>query len=134
MPKNPAPNYRPIAIACICSKLLEHILYTLMVSYIESNHFFSKFQHVFRSGLSITMHLIEFVHDLSLSLDKNIKVDCLFLDFEKHSMRDLSHFLCANLLFLGLPEYILGWIHIFFFISTVNNEQSVVVRILRMLM
>lgn len=106
--KSLVSNYRPISLTCFCSKLLEHIIYSNMVNHLESNTFFSKSQHGFRAGLSCTTQLTEFLHDLSLSLDKNVRVDCLLLDFQKAFDKVPHSLLMHKLSFLALPDYLFG--------------------------
>lgn len=76
-------NYRPISLTSISCKILEHILYSEIFHFLDSNSFFSYAQHGFRKTLSCETQLIAFTHKLHLILDCRSFADCIFLDFSK---------------------------------------------------
>src|SRR5664279_3234927 len=51
-------NYRPISLTSICSKLLEHIVYSSISQFLSDNHIISPRQHGFRPGHSCETQLI----------------------------------------------------------------------------
>lgn len=87
-------NYRPVSLLCTCSKLMEHIVFKHLSSFLETNDFFSSAQHGFRRGLSTVTQLIHTTDELMELLDKGEQIDMIFLDFEKAFDR-VSH---SNLL------------------------------------
>lgn len=76
-------NYRPISLLCTGSKVLEHFIFKHLVTYLESNMFFTSNQHGFRRGFSTVTQLIHTTNDISTVLDKRGKIDAIFLDCEK---------------------------------------------------
>ncbi|EEC13484.1 conserved hypothetical protein, partial [Ixodes scapularis] len=73
-------NYRPISITSTPCKMLEHIIYSHLVKYLESNSFFSSAQHGFRKFFSCETQLLVFTSALFSLLDHRSQVDCIFLD------------------------------------------------------
>lgn len=76
-------NYRPISLISTCSKLLEHIINKHLMAYLDIHHIIFPKQHEFRQGLSTTTQLIEFVHDLSKTINSRGQTDVVFMDFAK---------------------------------------------------
>lgn len=76
-------NYRPISLISTCSKILEHIINKHLMSYLDTHNLLSSKQHGFRRGLSTTTQLIEFVHDLSKTINLRGQTDVVYLDFAK---------------------------------------------------
>lgn len=103
-------NYRPISLTSVCCKILEHIVYTNLMTHLQSNHFFSPMQHGFRAGFSCDTQLIEFGHDLATSVNAGTQVDCIFLDFRK-AFGSVPHSLLLRKLFvLNMPSELLKWL------------------------
>lgn len=76
-------NYRPISLTSTSCKLLEHVIFKHITSFLEQIHFFSPNQHGFRNGLSTITQLTEVVHDLAHSLNRRSQTDMVLLDFSK---------------------------------------------------
>jgi len=51
-PRDLAENYKPISFTSVCSKSLEHIVYSGISKHLENNHILSPRQHGFRPGFS----------------------------------------------------------------------------------
>lgn len=66
-------NYRPISLASIPCKILEHIIYSHLVEHLEFHSFFLPNQHGFRRTFSCETQLVSFVHDLHRVLDRGKK-------------------------------------------------------------
>lgn len=81
VPKKGPSSYRPISLTSVCSKIMEHVIYTHTVNFLNSVNFFNPSQHVFQKLFSCETQLALFLHDIHVSLDEN--VDALFIDFEK---------------------------------------------------
>ena len=56
-------NDRPVSLACICCKTLEHILVSNINKHLALDRILAKCQHGFRSLRSPETQLVEFVHD-----------------------------------------------------------------------
>lgn len=74
-------NYRPVAIICAPSKILESILYKYIFSHIseviDSN------QHGFLPRRSTETNLTSFLHKINDAVDINKQIDVIFTDFSK---------------------------------------------------
>lgn len=78
-----AANYRPVSLTCICSKLMEHILVSNMMSHLESHNILYEWQHGFRSRRSCETQLTTFIHHLAQNLDWGRQTDIVIMDFSK---------------------------------------------------
>lgn len=122
--KTRTKNYRPISLTCVICKLMEHIIYTNLISHLQDNNFFCTTQHGFRKGLSCDTQLIEFSHDIAASIDNGCQVDCVFLDFQK-AFDSVSHnLLLLKLSALNIPPSLLKWLEAYL----VGRKQRVVLE------
>ena len=76
-------NYRPVSLTCICSKLLEHIMYSHIYSHFAKYDLLCDQQHGFRQGRSCETQLLLTINDFSKSLNNNDQTDVVLLDFSK---------------------------------------------------
>lgn len=76
-------NYRPISILPAISKLLERIINTRLVGYLESKHLLSTNQYGFREGKSTDQAVNDLINFVSNNLDKKQKSLTVFLDLAK---------------------------------------------------
>ena len=81
--KHHPSNYRPISLTCISCKLLEHVMASNMMEYLESNNILCEMQHGFRSNRSRESQIISLGHQLAQNNDKNIQTDLIIMDFTK---------------------------------------------------
>lgn len=123
-PKNRVDNYRPISLLCVCSKILEHIIYSNLFKHLGINNFLNPNQHGFRSGLSCDTQLVEFYHDIAYSFDKGTQVDCVFLDFQKAFDVVPHKLLLQKVKSLNLPDCLFNWITDYL----KNRKQAVLVN------
>lgn len=94
------------------------------MKHLQDNDFFTATQHGFRSGLSCTTQLTEFIHDITLGINNSTQIDAVFLDLKK-AFDVVSHnLLLFKLSSLGIPERLLGWIKDYLHM----REQRVVVN------
>lgn len=80
---NLASNFRPISLTSTTCKLMEHIIFTHIASYLDKHNLIYKKQHGFRKSLSTTTQLIELTHDLAETINERGQTDVVFLDFSK---------------------------------------------------
>lgn len=120
-PSSSPSNYRPISLTCVCCKIMEHIIYSQTVKFLVSVNFFHPSQHGFQKGLSCDTQLALFINDISSSIDHNIPVDALFLDFEKAFDKVPHKRLFLKLSRLNIDPAVLEWIKNFLS----NREQFV---------
>lgn len=126
-------NYRPISLTSIPCKIFEHILFSNLANFLESNSFFSPSQHGFRKSYSCETQLISFTHKLHAILDRSSLIDCIFLDFSKAFDKVCHKLLLYKLRQLNIDTKLLFWLEIFLtnrsqFVSTnnVNSEHTAV--------
>ena len=81
--KSTPSNYRPVSITSICSKLIEHIIFSNVMDHYENNNVLVDVQHGFRPGRSCETQLLITAQDLNKSLDNKEQVDAVVLDFSK---------------------------------------------------
>lgn len=121
-------NYRPISITSISSKLLEHIISSSLMTYLDSIDFFYAHQHGFRRSFSCETQLADFTHDILHYMDENLQTDAIFLDFSKAFDRVPHNLLLLKLSALGIPSNIISWIENFLTgrkqFTTANDRQS----------
>lgn len=106
-------NYRPISLTSVPCKLLEHIIYSNIVSFLESNSFFTPFQHGFRKHYSCETQLLYFTNDIASALDRGSLVHCIFLDFQKAFDTVPHQLLLLKISTLNIDPNILKWIECF---------------------
>lgn len=63
--------------------MLEHIIYSPLISFLETNSFFNNAQHGFRKFFSCDTQLLSFMNDLPRDADQKFNSDCVFLDFSR---------------------------------------------------
>ena len=76
-----ASNYRPVSLTCICSKLLEHIVYSHIYAHLNKYNILCDQQHGFHQGRSCETQLLLTVNDFAKNLNRNEQTDVIFLDF-----------------------------------------------------
>ena len=102
-------NYRPISLTCIASKVMEHIVTSHIIKFVEGNYLPYKKQHSCRAKLSCETQLVELVADISKELDNGKEADACLLDFSK-AFDKVSHAkLLAKITSMGICEQITSW-------------------------
>lgn len=115
-------NYRPISLTSIPCKILEHIIYSHLIDFLETNSFFNNSQHGFRKSFSCETQLACFTNDLFSNTDLGFDTDCIFIDFAK-AFDTVSHnLLIHKLSSLNIDPLVLGWIKNFL----ANRTQYVI--------
>lgn len=100
---------------------MEHVIYTEIMKFLDSNNFFHPSQHGFRKGFSCETQLATFLHDLHTNLDTNLQTDAIFLDFAKAFDKVPHQRLLLKLSLANLHPDILRWIEAF-----LNNRSQFV--------
>lgn len=111
--KSSPGNYRPISLTSIPCKILEHIIYSHLVNFLNSHTFFSPAQHGFRKLLSCETQLLTLTHNLHTSLDHSFPVDCIFFYFSKAFDKVSHRLLLYKLSTLNIDSRVLTWINSF---------------------
>ena len=116
-------NYRPISLNSVPFKLMERIIRDQIVKHMSRNDFFSPFQYGFVSGKSCVTQLLEFLDDITESLDQGDDIDIIYLDFSKAFDKIPHKKLMKNLWGYGIRGKIYKWVKEFL----TNRSQKVVV-------
>lgn len=108
--KSDPANYRPISLTCVCSKLMEHIISSSLMTFLIENNVLLNSQHGFRKGLSCETQLLMTYHDIAEKLDRGKQMDLVFLDFSKAFDRVPHQRLLLKLKSYGVDDRTLNWI------------------------
>ena len=84
-------NYRPISLTSIFCRMLESIVKNKLMFYFTSNNLFCKEQHGFRSKRSCETQLLTIIEHWTRCIDDGTNVDVAYLDFQKHSEKQLLY-------------------------------------------
>lgn len=121
-------NYRPISLTSVPCKIMEHVIYTHLVTFLENNNFFTVTQHGFRKHFSCDTQLISFTNDLHVNLDSGFLTDCIFLDFSKAFDKVNHALLLYKLSVINIDPAVINWIRAFLTsrvqFVTVNDANS----------
>ena len=115
-------NYRPISLTRVCSKLLEHIIYTAIMKHLVIYNILTDAQHGFIQGHSCDSQLLLTVHDIATGLDNGKQIDAIALDFTKAFDKVMHRCLHLRLHYYGIRGTVLDWIDNFL----TNHSQQVV--------
>ena len=121
--KDQPENYRPISLTSICSKVLEHIVYSSISRYLDENNILTPRQHGFRPGHSCESQLILAVDDWAKSLDTGHRTDIAIFDFSKAFDSVPHRRLLSKIASYGIGGSTLRWISSFL----TDRHQRVVV-------
>ena len=111
--RSKASNYRPVSITSICSKLLEHVIFSNIMDHCDENNILNDVQHGFRPGHSCETQLIITSQDVAHSLDQKEQVDAVALDFSKAFDRVPHNRLLHKLHHYGIHDNLIRWIRVF---------------------
>jgi hypothetical protein len=108
-----ASNYRPVSLTSVCSKVLEHIIHSQTMNFLDKHKLLNTYQHGFRQRHSCETQLIQTLQDLTFSLDKRIQTDAIILDFSKAFDTVPHNRLILKLTQTGVNQQIITWISAF---------------------
>ncbi len=69
--KQEPANYRPVSLTSVTCKVLEHIIYSQIMSHYNKHNFLSEYQHGFRRGYSCETQLLATVEDIQRGIDSS---------------------------------------------------------------
>ena len=78
-----ACNYRPISLLSVFDKLLEQIMYSRLISFLNVNNVLYGYQFGFRQNHSTTAALLEVLDNIYQNLDNHNKILGIYLDLQK---------------------------------------------------
>ena len=112
-PKIKAENYWPISLTRICCKVMEHVIPSNIMAYLDEHHLLHSNQHGFRKKLSCETHLIQFVQDISDTLNESGQTDIIVMDFSKAFDKVDHKRLLLKLHCFGINKDVISWIRSF---------------------
>ena len=116
-------NYRPISVIPTLGKILEKVVYSRLMHYLDEHNILTPFQSGFRPNYSTEDVLLKTVEDWRLSVDRGNAVAAVFIDFSK-AFDSISYpLLVKKLQSIGVADIALTWFHDFL----TNRQQRVVI-------
>jgi len=103
-------NYRPISLTSVCCKLLEHVIYSNIMSHLNLHNILSSVQFGFHGKHFAELQLLCTIHDFALNLNHNGTTDAMLLDFRKPFDKVPHHYLQLKLEYYGIKNSLLQWI------------------------
>ena len=122
--KKKTENYRPISLTCVPCKLMEKLVRDIIVRHMTENNLFSNAQHGFIKGKSCVTQLLEFLEDITQSIDNGDEVDVIYLDFCKAFDKVPHRKLLQKLYAYGIRGKVHAWVKEFLS----GREQQVIVN------
>ena len=122
-------SYRPISLLSNIGKLLEKIINSRLVNYLEENNLISIHQSGFRKNRSTKDHIIRLTQDVRANFNQNNYTGAVFFDVSKAFDRTWHDGIIYKLNSLKVPQYILFWINNFlqvrsFYVSHITKNSS----------
>ena len=119
--KSSADNYRPISLLISFSKIMEKIISSRLLYFLDSNNILSKWQFGFRSSHSTIHPMVHFLKKVTESLNKKTHTISIFCDLKK-VFATCDH----NILFLKLEKYGVRGNELNWFRSYLTNRKQFV--------
>ena len=117
-------NYRPVSLTSVCCKVLEHIVFSSIINYMEDNNFLTDVQHGFRRQRSCETQLITTSHDFINCLENKGQIDAILLDFSKAFDKVHHSSLLYKIKQYGIADNATKWIESFL----IDRVQKVVIE------
>ena len=116
-------NYRPISLTSVTSKVLEHIVYSNVMTHLAQLNILPDVQHGFRKRRGCETQLV--ITDLAKALNNTEQVDTILLDFSKAFDKVNHRKLYIKLRHYGIRGTLLGWFKDFL----TGRTQQVVIMV-----
>ena len=118
-----AANYCPVSLTCVACKLLEHIVCSHILTFLEEHSLLTPLQHGFRKAHSCETQLLITIDDFFSAYDNNIQTDVGVLDFSRAFDTVPHERLIGKLAHYGVQGQVNSWIRAFL----TNRQMQVVV-------
>ena len=99
-----ACNYCPVSLTCVPCKLLEHIVYSNIMSRLDEHKLVSDRQHPFRKNRSCETQLTTVINDWAKILDIKDRLTHVYWILKRHLTYPLMKSIKANCLAMELVE------------------------------
>jgi len=117
-------NYRPINMASVPGKLLESLVKDALLNHLEGNNLLHDSQHGFRANRSVATCLLEYLGDVTKSIDEEIPWITFIGDFAKAFDKVPFKIMLKKLENHGIKGKLLKWIQNW----TKDRKQRVVLN------
>ena len=121
-------NYRPISLTSVTSKVLEHIVYSNVMTLLAQLNILTDVQHGVRKRRGCETQLTLVINDLAEALNNTEQVDTILLDFSKAFDKVNHRKLYIKLRHYGIRGTLLDWFKDFLTGRTqqvvINGEMS----------
>ena len=121
-------NYRPVSLTSVVCKVMESIVKRAIVKHFDTYKLIRKTQHGFCQKRSCLTNILEFLEDVTSSMDRQKAVDVIFLDFQKAFDKVPHQHLLFKLCSLGINGNLLAWIQKWLCDLFCCRKQRVVVK------
>jgi len=108
--RSQAGNYRPVSLTSVVCKVMESIVKDAVVRFFDDHSVINSTQHGFTKNRSCLSNILEFLEDVTYSMDCGKPVDVVFLDFQKAFDKVPHKKLLYKLKGLGIKGGLLKWI------------------------
>ena len=114
-------NYRPIALTCTACKILESLISSALLDFLQQHHLISTLQHGFLKKHSTTTNLLSCLNDWTLSMHSHFSTVVAYIDFQR-AFDVISH----KKLIYKLKNYGVGGNLLFWIQSLLTNRSHCV--------
>ena len=111
--KEECENYRPISLTSVACKVLEHIVHSHVMKYLEANNILVDIQHGFRQKRSTETQLLSTIQDILNALNDGKTTHLAILDFSKAFDKVPHERLLLKLNSYGIGGSLNNWIRNF---------------------
>jgi len=108
--KSEPGNYRPVSLTSVSCKLLETLVKNGIMAHLQAHNLINPSQHGFMAGRSCCTNLVEFMEEVTRSVDEGAAVDIIYLDFAKAFDKVPKERLLEKLRAHGIKGQVLNWI------------------------
>ena len=117
-------DYRPISLLPLPGKLLEKLLHTQLIGYLENNNLLNEKQNGFRKKHNTSDTVFKLVHDLTGGMNARKHTSAVFVDFAK-AFDTIDHTKLINKLrMFSVHTDVIDW----FYSYLLNRKQRVMVN------
>ncbi|KAA3673372.1 uncharacterized protein DEA37_0008706 [Paragonimus westermani] len=108
--RSDVPNYRPVTLLPVISKVLERLVANKLTKHFEGNNILSIAQHGFRKSHSCLSNLLLTLDDWTLAIDDGNPIHACYLDMSKVFNRVNHSILLQKLKKHGITGELLAWL------------------------
>ena len=76
-------NYRPVALTCTICRVMESIIKSAMLKFLNGANIFNTKQHGFLKGHSTGLQILECLNDWTAAVEEGLCVDVCYIDFSR---------------------------------------------------